>query len=137
MAKATAPTVERLLNDYDALFSGDLEKLDSVSESISLTLPLDEIHGRTELEETIREMNAAFPDMQAETTAFVVDEETVMSEFTWRGTHEGAYEAIPPSGNEVEISGMATLILSDGVVQEDRSYFDARSFLEQLGVDVG
>lgn len=125
---------EQLANDFTDLWTGDFSKLNVVSESFSFYCALDEVHGRDALEEHLRGENAAFPDARFQTEEIVAREDVIMLEFTWTGTHEGELDGIPPTGNTVEISGMSTLVISDGQIQEDRTYFDSREYLSQLGV---
>ncbi|TYL38188.1 hypothetical protein CV102_13385 [Natronococcus pandeyae] len=134
MPEATIPDVAQIVSDYNDLFSGDLSKLGMVSESYTFSFPFDEIHGRDGLEEFLREQETAFPDASVETDDVLTGDEVVMQEFTWKATHEGEFEGISPTGREIETRGMAKLVLADGKIQEDRTYFDSREFLAQLEV---
>ncbi|MDG5758187.1 ester cyclase [Natronococcus sp. A-GB1] len=133
MSEATIQDAERLLEQYDKLWSGDHSKLDVVAESISFHSPLDEVHGRDALEEFLREQESAFPDGTVETDAALVGDEMIMHEFTWTGTHEAAFDGIEPTGRTVEVAGMATLTIDGGRIVEDRTYFDSEALLAQLG----
>ena len=134
MIEETIQDVEEFLTEYNQLYTGDLSKLDMVSESVSFYFPLGEVHGRDELEKTIEETTTAFPDVTIETVDYVVGDELLMYEFTFAGTHEGQYEDIPPTGREIEISCMAKLVFDGEKVAEDHTYFDAQEWAEQLGV---
>jgi steroid delta-isomerase-like uncharacterized protein len=128
MAQAT-PDVERVVSDYEDLWNGDLSKLDVVSESFAFYAPVDEIHGRDALEAFLREQTAAFPDIEYETHDTLVGDELVMQDWTWRGTHEGEFADVQPTGEEVVLRGMHKLVIEDGKVQEDWTYFDSRDFV--------
>lgn len=132
MSEATVPDMERIVSDYNDLFSGDLSKLDMVSESYAFYFPFGEIRGRDALEEFLREQETAFPETDVETDDMLTSDEVVMQEFTWKATHEGEFEGMPPTGREVEAKGMAKLVIADGKVQEDRTYFDSQDFYAQL-----
>lgn len=121
--------VERIARDYNDLWTGDLSNLDVVADSFSFTAPVDEIHGRDALEEFLREMTDAFGDVEYGIRTSLAGDETVMEEWTWRGTHEGEFDGIPATGDEVELTGMHTLVIADGEVQEDRTYFDSEDFI--------
>ena len=52
-----------------------------------------------------------------------------MMEWTMTGTHEGEYDGIPPTGEEMAVGGMSTVVVEDGQVQADRLYFDTQEML--------
>jgi predicted ester cyclase len=57
-----------------------------------------------------------------------------MKEWTATGTHEGEFDGVPPTGREIEISGMAKDLIADGEVLEGRLYYDPAEMAEQLGL---
>jgi steroid delta-isomerase-like uncharacterized protein len=134
MAETAPPDAEQLISDYDDLWSGDLSKLDMVSESISFYYPLGEAHGKDAVEEEIREMKTGFPDVTIQTDEMLAGDDIIMHELTWTGTHEGEFNDISPTGREVEVKAMVKLVLEDGKIKEDRTYFDSQDVLAQLGV---
>lgn len=133
MTDANTTCHEQLVDDWYALFNGDLSKLDVLAESIAINDPLAELHGRDEVEAFIQEMRTAFPNMQLSWTDMLADDDVVMVEWSVTGTHEGEFTGIPPTGNEVEQQGMEKLLISDDKVQEAMIYFDTQEMLAQLG----
>jgi steroid delta-isomerase-like uncharacterized protein len=125
---------ESLVNDWYAMFNGDLSKLDVLAESVEINDPLAELHGREEVEAFIQEMRTAFPDIHLTWDEMLSDDDTVMVEWTITGTHEDEFNGIPPTGNEVEQQGMEKLLIADNKVQEAHIYFDTQEMLSQLGV---
>lgn len=134
MTDASTTRHEQLVNDWYALFNGDFSKLDVVTESVEVVDPLAELHGRDELEGFIREMRTAFPDIHLTLGDMLATDDVVMAEWTVTGTHEGEFNGIPPTGNDVEQQGMEKLLIADKKVQEARIYFDTQEMLTQLGV---
>lgn len=61
-------------------------------------------------------------------------EMAVVDRYRMRGTHEGEFRGIPPTGAEVEFTGIIIHHLEDGEVVEDVAEFDALDVMEQLGV---
>lgn len=125
---------EPIVNDWYAMYNGDLSKLDVLAESVEINDPLAELHGREEVEGFIQEMRTAFPDMHLTWDEMLSDDDTVMVEWTVTGTHEGEYNGIPPTGNEIEQQGMEKILIADNKVQEAHIYFDTQEMLTQLGV---
>lgn len=134
MTTTTTADVEQLMGDYFDLRNGDLSKLDVVSESFTFYLPIDEIHGRDGAEAMQRDQETAFPDFTMEIDDLLVGDDVAMWEWTTRGTHEGEWQGIPPTGRAVEFTGMSKTVIADGKIQANWAYFDSQDLLAQLGV---
>jgi predicted ester cyclase len=62
---------------------------------------------------------AAFPDMTFTVNLLVEQDDIVVSNWTVKGTHTGAaFYDVAPSGNAVEINGIAILRMRDGQIVE-------------------
>jgi steroid delta-isomerase-like uncharacterized protein len=132
-----ATTARAVEEEYRELWNGDLSKLDVVAESIDVEVPSmtdREIHDRDAFEAYLRELRTGFPDWHVTVDDVLADDGTVMKEWTVTATHEGEYAGIPPTGRELEMSGMAKIRTEDGKVQEDHLYFDRQEMAEQLGL---
>lgn len=134
MSEATKQDVEQLMSDYFDLRNGDLSKLDVLSESFSFVTPNQEVHGRDGAEDMQREQETGFPDFHLAVDDMLVSDDVVMWEWTVTGTHDGEWNDIPPTGREVEFSGMSKTAISDRKIQENWGYFDSQDLLAQLSV---
>lgn len=137
MAKTSATKIESLMSDYTELWNGDFSKLDVVAESVEIyhhAAPDGVIHGREALKGFIHEFHSAFPDFHIAVDDWISSDEIVMKEWTMTGTHEGEFNDIPPTGREIESTGMAKILIADGKVQEDRLYYNPQVMVEQLGL---
>lgn len=129
-----AREVER---EYRELWNGDYSKLDVVAESVDLSVPSmsdGEIHGRDEFEAYLRELRTGFPDWHVTVDEILATDELVMKEWTVTATHEGEYSGIQPTNREIEMSGMAKIVIENGKVQRDTLYYNFQELLEQLGL---
>ena len=52
---------------------------------------------------------------------------------TWRGTHRGEFQGIPPTGKEVAFSSMEFNRVRDGKVEEHWVELDLLGLMQQLG----
>ncbi len=77
---------------------------------------------------------SAFPDLQATVEDQVAEGDKVASRFTFRGTHRGELAGIPPTGNQVEVTGIVISRIEGGKGAEDWSNYDALGMMQQLGV---
>ena len=128
---------KEVIDEYEALWNGDLSKLDVVAEEASVydpAAPDGAVHGRDAVEAHLRETFQGFPDFTLETHDMVVRDEIVMLDWTATATFEGEFYGAPPTGRAFSIMGMAKTIVSDGKVQEDRLYYNEKGMLAQLGV---
>ncbi len=79
-------------------------------------------------------MRAAFPDWRSTVEEMVVEGDRVVERWTGRGTHQGEFQGIGPTGKSVAVPGVVFYRIADGKIAEFRGQFDRLSLLEQLGV---
>jgi heme-degrading monooxygenase HmoA/predicted ester cyclase len=82
---------------------------------------------------------AAFPDLRFEETAPpLVAGDRMVLQWRMRGTNSGA--ALPgapaPTGGTVDLPGVDVVTLAEGGIVDVVGYFDQKSFVEQLGLQV-
>ena len=104
------------------------------SESLDYHRSSGELAGRHELQEDIEMFHAAFPDLQASIPRIMSQEDKVSFIYTLSGTHEGEFEGIPPTGQEMSAKGAAIVTVDGETISEYRIVFDNLGMLEQLGV---
>jgi steroid delta-isomerase-like uncharacterized protein len=104
------------------------------SESLDYHRSSGKLAGRHELLEDIEMFHAAFPDLQASIPRIMSQEDKVSFIYTLSGTHEGEFEGIPPTGQEMSSKGAAIVTVDGETISEYRIVFDNLGMLEQLGV---
>lgn len=113
-------------------------RADAVEEYFSRSLDYHrssgELAGRRELREDIQMFHAAFPDMEAEIPRIMSQQDKVSFIYTLSGTHEGEFEGIPPTGQQMSAKGAAIVAIDGDTISEYRIVFDNLGMLEQLGV---
>ena len=77
---------------------------------------------------------SAFPDLQTTTEDMVAEGDKVAIRNTWRGTHQGAFQGLPPTGKPVTFTGIDIYHIVDGKITEQWAELDALSLMQQLGV---
>lgn len=138
MTQANSTEYEQLVEDYGDLWNGDFSKLDIVAESVDIYSPAHpdgEVHGRDEFEEFLRHIHEAIPDFEItkNTEEMLTSDDTVMYEWTLQGTAKGDFYGLPPTGRQVNISGMSKMTITDGKIQKDKIVFNQKEMLDQLG----
>ena len=87
----------------------------------------------TTVKHSIRAMQTAFPDMSATEQDLIVDGDKVVVRRALRGTHQGDFMGIPPTGKPIDVSGVWLAHLTGGKIKEQWVYFDAMGMLRQIG----
>lgn len=140
MPKTSSPDIESLMSDYTAFWNGDFSNRDVVGESVIVyheAAPEGVVEGRESVEAFIREFHSAFPDFEIVVDDWLHSDGVAMKEWTMTGTHEGEFNGVTPTGREIKSRGMAKLLIEDGMVQEDRLYYNPQVMIGQLGLNGG
>jgi steroid delta-isomerase-like uncharacterized protein len=90
--------------------------------------------GREGLKEVLGGMRAAFPDMHWVVEEMVAEGNTVVTRFTWTGTHRGAFLGVPATGRSVAVKGVVIDELAGGKMSKSRILMDTLGMMQQLGV---
>ena len=75
----------------------------------------------------------AFPDIEVVTEDLVAEGDRVVDRVTVRGTHQGEFMGIPPSGKRFEMQEIHIARIADGKIVERWTQFDVFGLLQQIG----
>ncbi|MDP9377300.1 MAG: ester cyclase [Actinomycetota bacterium] len=78
-------------------------------------------------------MRNAFPDLQTEIDEIIEEGDIVAFRYTVRGTHEGEFNGIAPTGRKIQVRAMEFLRFSDGKMVDRCGITDQLGLLGQLG----
>ena len=79
-------------------------------------------------------MISAFPDYQSTVEEQIAEGDKVVTRFTSRGTHQGEFMGIAPTGNRVRVTGIDIDWVVEGKIVEHWSEADLLGMMQQLGV---
>jgi predicted ester cyclase/heme-degrading monooxygenase HmoA len=79
---------------------------------------------------------SAFPDLRFELHVTAVDEPHVVAQWTMTGTQSGPLNGLPPTEARIKLPGIDVITLGEAGLLSVEGYFDQRTLLEQLGVQV-
>lgn len=79
---------------------------------------------------------AAFPNLSFELGGVDVVGERIIAEWTMRGTNHGSFAGAPPSGKEIALPGIDVIRVGENGIESVRGYFDQRTLVDQLGLQV-
>ena len=131
---SSALNLNRLRRAIQAWNRGDLDAyLDLYDDEITLhgysPQPMDKATVRGFYSMVI----GAFPGSQLTIDEEIVDGDRMALRFTQRGTHNGVFMGIPPTGTSFSMAGQTVLHFREGRVIERGSTADMLSLLVQLG----
>jgi steroid delta-isomerase-like uncharacterized protein len=76
---------------------------------------------------------AAFPDLQNTVEEQVAEGESVSTLSTWRGTHQGEFLGVPPTGKQVTFTAFGLNRFAEGKIVEHTFLGDMLGVLQQFG----
>jgi steroid delta-isomerase-like uncharacterized protein len=129
--------------DYKAIFrryveevsnQGNLELADEIFDSYLAHQPNGSVleRGPEDVKRFLREFQAAFPDFHTTIEDQIAEGDKVMTRYWWRGTHQGEFRGIPPTGRELQINGIGVFRFSpEGKVVESWDSYDQFSLMRQ------
>jgi steroid delta-isomerase-like uncharacterized protein len=97
------------------------------------------IQGREAIERSVSAILRAMPDFRAKFTPIVISGNYIVFEVVSQGTFTGPLASpegdIPPTGKSViyKVAFIAK-VNADGLIEEDRTYYDTAEFMRQLGL---
>jgi steroid delta-isomerase-like uncharacterized protein len=76
----------------------------------------------------------AFPDGRNTSEELLAEGDKVVQRWTFRGTHQGAFQGIPPTGKPVTLTGISIWRVDGGTIVESWHELDTLGLMQQLGV---
>jgi steroid delta-isomerase-like uncharacterized protein len=94
----------------------------------------EELRGLGDAKRRVEEVRNAFPDLHVTLEDLIAEGDKVVSRWTARGTHQGELLGIPPTGRQVEFTGMRIQRISGGKLVETWHQPDTLGMMRQLGL---
>ena len=95
--------------------------------------PFPDVHGPEGYKQFIAGTFQAYPDARFDVEDVIAEGDMVAARVTMRGTHQGEFRGIAPTGNKLDITGIGIFSFSDGKVVESWDNFDQLGMMRQLG----
>ena len=114
---------------------GNIDLIDEIcTEDVVDHSPLGDQQGREMVKAQIEELREAFGDFSATVEDAIAEEDRGAMRVTLRGTHEGEFMGIEPTGEEFEVQNMVFTRIEDGKIAERWVQPDMLGLMQQLGV---
>ena len=87
----------------------------------------------TQLKVFAASLRGAFPDWYSTTDELMAEGARVAERWTGRGTHQGEFQGIAPTGRQITVPGFVFYRVASGKITEFRGLFDGLALMRQLG----
>jgi len=120
---------------FEGINQGDFAVVDEVcAPNLVSHYPSATTHGSEAFKQSFSRGLTAFPDSHYTIEDQLAEGDKVATRFTYRGTHQGEFMGIPPTGKHMKFTGMALSHWVDGKLVENWNNDDTLGFLQQLGI---
>ncbi|MFD3549746.1 ester cyclase [Streptomyces sp. NPDC058655] len=92
--------------------------------------------GRAAFRRSVAMWRDAF-DFSFDMTRQIAEGDCVTTLWDWKGTHQGEFMGVAPTGKEVAMSGCTTFRMENGEIAEGWWYYDAPGLMRQMGMMPG
>jgi steroid delta-isomerase-like uncharacterized protein len=92
------------------------------------------LRGTEALTQFFSGVGRAFPDIHFAVDDVFAEGDKVAVRWTVRGTFQGEYAGMPPTGRQATVSGVDLFALVDGKITENWVNYNTLAFMQQLGV---
>ena len=96
--------------------------------------PTELTHGPEGMKRLATATRTAFPDLQTTDEDTIAQGDKVVIRWTFRATHQGEFQGIPPTGKQVTFGGIDIFRVAGGKLVELWAEADNLGLLQQLGV---
>jgi steroid delta-isomerase-like uncharacterized protein len=91
-------------------------------------------HGIEGHKAVVRLFRSVFPDLEWRIDDLIAEGDKVVARTTMRGTQQGAFFGLPPTGKAVEMTGVHVMRIADRRIAEHWGSNDDLGLMRQLGV---
>ena len=93
----------------------------------------DPMRGPAGYLEIINMMRSGFPDIQWTLEETIAEGNNIVARYTMRGTHQGAFMGVPPTGKKIAVQALNIYRFSNGKILEELGQPDLLGLLQQIG----
>ena len=114
---------------------GELAVVDELAASdLVIHASSQDIRGRDGAKQYVAALRAGFPDLHLTVEDQVAEGDMVVTRWTARGTHTGAFQGIPATGSAIRVTETDIDRIIDGKTVECWAHVDELGLMQQLGV---
>ncbi len=114
----TKATVRRIIEEV--WNEGDLDAVDKylATDAVEQQAPTEQEISPEAIKEDVAAVRSAFPDIHVTIDDVITEGDKAAFLATWRGTHQGEFRGISPTGESIVVTGIGILRLADDKLVE-------------------
>jgi steroid delta-isomerase-like uncharacterized protein len=120
-----------MLDVIDEIYTDDYT-LDAPVSSDGQSRDRSLTQGREQLKQRVTLFRTGFPDIHFTINEIIGEGDSVVVRYTYRGTHQGVFAGLEPTGHFITIMGILIAHLTEGRIREAVSVFDSADLMKQL-----
>jgi steroid delta-isomerase-like uncharacterized protein len=132
MSEQNKMIARRLVEEVES--RGNLAVVDELvaSDFVNHT-PFGEMHGVESAKQFVSMLRRGFPDLYVTVEDQIAEGDCVATRWMARGTHEGEFQGVPPTGRPMEITGIFINRIANGKIIEQWATPDLLGLMQQIG----
>lgn len=93
---------------------------------------LGNFHGLEPMKKIVQAWLSGFPDLVVKNTLIICEDDLVTIQWEARGTHQGEFKGISPTGKQVSYAGVTIYRINNAKIIEYWAYLDMQHLLQQI-----
>ena len=119
---------------WKGISAGDVDKaLAPNASDVTYHTTDGDFSGREAVKEYLSVCFNAFSNINMTVEDMLAEGDKVVSRVTVTATHTGEPQGMPPTGKQINVSGMSIMRIANGEIAEEWEIFDLMSMMQQLG----
>ena len=104
------------------------------TEDVTVVIPGDNIIGIEGTKNYYGNFLTGFSDAEFTFVDIFGQGDKLVKHWNFRGTHDGDFFGIPPTGKSLNLYGTTLILMEDGKIRQEQNFFDNLDMLTQLGL---
>jgi steroid delta-isomerase-like uncharacterized protein len=104
------------------------------TEDVTVVIPGDNIIGIEGTKNYYGNFLTGFSDAEFTFVDIFGQGDKLVKHWNFRGTHDGDFFGIPPTGKSLNLYGTTLILMEDGKIKQEQNFFDNLDMLTQLGL---
>ena len=112
----------------------EIVNLDYFDENIKTITANGDIEGIDAFKAYYNNYLTGFSDAEFNIVDIFGQGDKIVKHWNFKGTHDGDFFGIPPTGKKIDLIGTTLVLMKDGKILQEQDFFDNYSLLSQLGL---
>jgi steroid delta-isomerase-like uncharacterized protein len=122
---------------WDAVVNkGELDKINETYFDMNVTMisTPENIVGIEAFKDYYKNFLAGFTDVKFSFVDVIAQEDKIVKHWNFKAKNTGEFYGMPPTGKDVDVSGVTLAIMKDGKIAQEQDFMDSYVLMQQLGL---